>query len=290
LFPLYRLRRHIRNHASSIFSLAESYLRRAVADVSGACAALHTAVIFNGIDVQRLRDVGTTGPLVCEAKHLGEKAAGELWAVFSGSLGKTYDIRTMAAAAELLASWNRKIRIIITGAGPLAEFLRGAQQALGERRLLYLGTIGNEDLYRLYMRCDIGLCAYGAESNVAMPDKAYDYLAAGLVVVNSLKGELEGRVCDRELGIAYRAGDAASLAKALCYLADNPEMRVRMRENSYAAALEFDQARQFPKIVSLVEKVTSPKSPVTGEGVAPGPASGPNPAKAIGRVGGTPQL
>ncbi|HWK34389.1 MAG TPA: hypothetical protein VNR51_12000, partial [Hyphomicrobium sp.] len=74
----------------------------------------------------------------------------------------------------------------------------------------------------LLIAADIGLCTL---SNVplfagAVPSKLLDYLAAGLAVVAPDFDEVSGIVTGQNAGKLYRAGNAQSLARAVCEAAE----------------------------------------------------------------------
>ena len=68
----------------------------------------------------------------------------------------------------------------------------------GTQTVLYLGKLKPESLSYLYNKSDVGLSIYTEISNVEMPDKFYDYTAAGLPVINSLKKERLGNIVKRK--------------------------------------------------------------------------------------------
>jgi glycosyltransferase involved in cell wall biosynthesis len=88
-----------------------------------------------------------------------------------------------------------------------------------------------------------------------MPDKIYDYTAAGLSIVTSLKGEVSWIINDKKLGILYEAGNAEDLAEKLEYLVVNQEIRKGMAKNSYNIAMDYDCHVQYRKFVDLVDQV-----------------------------------
>lgn len=254
LSPLYMLRRHNLRRADAVVSLCRTYLD-AACEIVPRVRNGRSIVAFNGVDVSRFR-ASAAVPLDSASLRVDlEKRPGDVWAIFAGTLGNNYDVLTLLGAAELLQSRQPNIRFLIAGEGPLrpqvSELIRSRQLA----NTSYLGTVRHDDLARIYQSCDIGLSAYGPGSNVAMPDKAYDYMAAGLPIVNSLRGELETLVAERGFGIQYSAGDATSLAEALGRLAANEGLRKRMAANSSLAAMEFDTNVQYAKYAEFVERL-----------------------------------
>jgi len=84
---------------------------------------------------------------------------------------------------------------------------------------------------------------------------AYDYMAAGLPIVNSLWGEPENLLRVHQMGIQYQAGDPKSLAEALESLARDEKRRKTLALNSYNIAMQFDKHVQYQKFADLIEKL-----------------------------------
>ncbi len=181
----------------------------------------------------------------------------ETWVIYAGTLGSNYDIATIVRAARLLASRpeSKRVRMLVAGDGPLRRFLVDsiARDQLGNLR--YLGRLAPEELVRYYQVCDVGLCAYGPDSNVAMPDKGYDYMAAGLAIASSLTGEFERLLLRHSIGLHYAGGDAVSLANVLTALAQDEKSRREMGARAYELALRFDKNVQYPRFSEVVESL-----------------------------------
>jgi glycosyltransferase involved in cell wall biosynthesis len=154
-----------------------------------------------------------------------------------------------------LQAQGSRVKIWIAGEGSLRPHVVEIIETRHLTNLVYLGKLTPDELAQLYGVCDVGLCLYAPESNVAMPDKVYDYMAAGLPVVNSLQGELEVFLGTNRVGVQYRAGDPVSLASALSLLADDSGRRREMAGNSYNAAFKFDRRVQYGRFADLVEQV-----------------------------------
>lgn len=256
LYPLYVLRRHNLRQADAVASSCDTYLEVAKREAPRLQQAL-CVTIFNGIDVAAFRamnrQVGKTSAGLM--RKTGEKTSNEVWAVYAGTLGNNYDIETLLQAAVHLEQCTNQVKILIAGVGPLRERVTHFITVHRPTNLVYVGKLNPEELIELYQVCDIGLCAYGVESSVAMPNKAYDYMAVGLPIINSLRGELEKFLHDHQIGIQYRAGDPISLANALELLAKDEAKRQVMARNSYNAAMQFDRRTQYLKYVDLIEEM-----------------------------------
>ncbi len=112
-------------------------------------------------------------------------------------------------------------------------------------------------MIRLYQICDLGMCLYGANSPVAMPMKIFDYLAAGLPVINSVDGFLERLFGTRNLGMQYRAGRQCVPGRGLC----TPWVRTsgalkRMVGNARVASGPSSTVRwQYGRFIHLLERL-----------------------------------
>jgi len=249
--PMYLARKRNYSHADGLIALSQSYTDKMLAEVPRLRAA-PVATVFNGIDVEAFREAMRES---ANGLHLPNKGAGEIWAVYAGSLGENYDVSTLMEAAVLLENRGVAIRILVAGDGPRAAALQAFVRERQLGNLIYLGSVSKGCLPGLYRQCDIGISAYGPSSTVAMPDKAYDYMAAGLPMVNSLRGELAALIDARQCGLNYAAGDPLSLAATFETLATDHNLRRAMARSSFEAGNDFDRRAQYGCLPALVEKV-----------------------------------
>ena len=216
-----------------------------------------SSVIYLGVDVRGIQTGMSDGSLpevLCE----NPKVPGEVWAVYAGTLGNNYDILTILLAAEMLESKGCPVTILIAGEGPLKKEVLTAIESKNLKNLIYVGNLSAQAVTRLYAQCDIALSTYVAGSTVSMPLKAYDYMAAGLPIVNSLGRELGAIIREKKIGIQYITQDPVSLSQAIQQLAENSEMRSMMSVNAKRIAPSFDEVDQHRKFVGIVERVVKP--------------------------------
>ena len=252
LTPLYGLRRNNLRKADAVTTVCNSYLdlvRKEAPNLTNG----RSSAIYIGIDVAALRKESLENDEKGKLELKMGKGNGYIFAIYAGTLGNNYDIDTLLRAASLLAQRGSKIKILVAGEGPLSRDVMEYIKVNNLKNLSYLGKLNTEYLARLFHICDVGLCTYSVESTVAMPVKVYDYMAVGLPIVNSLKGELENFIRDKNIGVQYSAGNPVSLVDALESLARDSENRSVMAQNSYNAALEFDQHVQYQKYIEFVE-------------------------------------
>jgi glycosyltransferase involved in cell wall biosynthesis len=238
--PLYWRRRHLLRQADAIFAVTRDYL--AVAE-SIPCRIKRVAYL--GVDLAQVRHcIQNSDPAALGAQFCLGAKGDEVWAIYAGSLGPNYDLDSLLDAAGELKARSPLLRLVIAGDGSLKTHIQERIQAEHLSNVSFLGSLPVDALTQLYSLCDIALSTYVQGSTVSMPVKAYDYLAAGLPIINSLGRELGQLVDQNELGINYRPQDARELTEALERLAERPDLRQKMRQNALARAAVFDSEKQ----------------------------------------------
>jgi glycosyltransferase involved in cell wall biosynthesis len=251
--PVYAARKRTYRRLAAATALARPYLDAVFEDAPN-LVDRPNAVVYNGIDVHGFRREMAAAR--AWPARFPVKREGDIWAVFAGSLGPSYDIGTMCETARRLAAVGSNIRIVIAGDGPeKARVEAASRDDASKANIFYLGQLAPAELAALYSRCDIGLCAYSPSSNVEMPDKIYDYTAAGLPVLVSLTGEVSRIVADHGAGFPYQAGSSQDLYAKLVSLASDPAAMSLMARASHQLGLEFDQKVQYAKFLDVVNAV-----------------------------------
>lgn len=177
-------------------------------------------------------------------------------AVFSGIFGLSYDLTTVLECAELLEGRGRTdIQIVLAGDGDQMPAIRA--RAAHRKNVTLTGWLDEASLALLLSIASAGICAYGADATQTLPNKPFEYMAAGLPQVSSLSGELAELLERLQVGLSYEAGDAEALANALEELLDQPpdvadRYRARVRETF---ASQFDSAKIYPAMASFIEAV-----------------------------------
>ncbi len=203
-------------------------------------------MVYWGLEVSEIKRL-TTNTFASPLLQQLEKQENEIWVVYAGTLGPNYDIKTIVACAKLLAKTAPYIKIIVAGDGPLKHLI--------EHPLVYVGSLTSADVSLLYTKCDIALSSYVGESTVSMPIKAYDYLASGLPLVNSLGRDLGEFVTQYQVGLQYKPEEVHSMCTAVLTLANDAKLREQMRSNALALADQFDAKVQYEKVVSVAEEI-----------------------------------
>jgi glycosyltransferase involved in cell wall biosynthesis len=134
---------------------------------------------------------------------------------------------------EAFANLHRDVpwaRLLIVGDGPMREQIvadLGTSELLDATHLA--GSIPPDEVPHWLTSLQVGVAPYpDLEGFYFSPLKVFEYMAAGLPVVASRVGQLNGVIRDGVNGILCPPGDAAALAKALRRLQADPGLRRRM--------------------------------------------------------------
>jgi glycosyltransferase involved in cell wall biosynthesis len=245
--------------ADAISATSNTYLEAVagrLATLGNDAQSKPTHVCNLGAYLQEYAEPPRLSPTQIDASlEAGPDASQPVKCVYSGTLEAGQDLDTLITAARLLGSAGTAAEIHVAGTGSLEARLRGAAEGLrGPCRLIVHGLLERRDYVKLLAAADIGLVLVKPETMVALPNKACDYAAAGLAIVNSLPGELERLVSDHQAGLTYTAGDAASLARAIAAFATNRRLLDDCRQGSRRLAeAAFDREKTYLQFAKWLE-------------------------------------
>lgn len=171
----------------------------------------------------------------------------DLLAVFAGTHGMANGLEAVLnAAAELKRRERHDIKLMLIGQGKLKEALQQRATREGLDNVIFHEPVGKARLAGLMARTDIGLQIlanvpafyYGTS-----PNKFFDYIAAGLPVLNNYPGWLADQIVENECGFAVPPEDPVAFADALEKAASDRVVLKAMGQRGRALAeREFDRA------------------------------------------------
>lgn len=181
-------------------------------------------------------------------------------AVFSGAHGIANGLdAALDAAAELKKRRRNDIRFLFVGEGKLKVQLKERARAEGLDNCIFLDPIPKGRLACLLRGADVGLMLldnvpafyYGTS-----PNKFFDYIAAGLPVLNNYPGWLAELITHNKCGMAVPPESPGAFADALEQLANNSDQTREMGKNSrLLAEQEFDRRNLSEQFVRCLEEV-----------------------------------
>ena len=210
-------------------------------------------IISNGSDFNLFNDnIFPTRP-----NGIGQK---DLMAIFAGSHGEANGLESVLSAASIIKKLGRRdIKFLLIGEGKLKLKLIERTKLENLDNIIFLEPIPKIQLASLILSANVGLQIL---SNVpafyygTSPNKFFDYIAAGLPVLNNYPGWIADLIVKNKCGYIVKPGNPESFADALVHAADNPNSLKRMGINARnLAKKEFDMKILEEKFINCLEKV-----------------------------------
>ncbi|SEO25626.1 glycosyltransferase family 4 protein [Pseudomonas sp. NFACC39-1] len=184
----------------------------------------------------------------------------DLLAVFAGTHGMANGLdAVLDAAVELKRRGRDNIKLLLIGQGKLKPALQARAQREALDCVVFHAPVNKSRLAGLMASTDVGLQIL---ANVpafyvgTSPNKFFDYIAAGLPVLNNYPGWLAGMIRDNLCGYPVEPENRYAFADALEQAADDraavKEMGKRSRE---LAEREFDRELLANRFVDWLEGV-----------------------------------
>lgn len=187
----------------------------------------------------------------------------DLLAVYTGTHGVANGLSAVLDAAAVLQKRGRHdVKIALVGDGKQRAGLR--ERAAGERltNVLFIDSMSKTALAALLAGADVGmqiLANVPAFYFGTSPNKFFDYLAAGLPVLNNYPGWLAGMITADGCGFAVPPDDPEAFADALESAADHPDQLAQMAKNARTLGADrFDRSALGEQFVCWVESAAPP--------------------------------
>lgn len=215
------------------------------------------------------RDQIATIPNGCDLDIFGNKAEAwrpegiastDLMAVFAGTHGIANGLdAVLDAAAELQRRGRQDIKLLLIGQGKLKQALQTRAQREALSNVVFHDPVNKQSLAGLMAATDIGLQVltnvpafyYGTS-----PNKFFDYIAAGLPVLNNYPGWLTELIEEHQCGFAVPPDDPIAFADALEQAAaDRTALRAMGQRSLALAQSEFSREKLADQWVDWVTGV-----------------------------------
>lgn len=196
--------------------------------------------------------VETYGPQI-------RKSEGEFWVTYAGTIGTSYDIRTMVLAGkELLDRGKDQIKIKILGGGPLKEELENLAKEKNCVDVEFVGYAPYPKMAAYLAKSDILVNSFVKKAPQSIVTKIGDYLAAGKPMINTcMSPEFRQKVEKDGFGINILPEDVKILTDAILELYEDREgCRIMGEKARKIAEEQFDRPESYKKIIELIEELT----------------------------------
>jgi glycosyltransferase involved in cell wall biosynthesis len=193
-----------------------------------------------------------------ENNEMVVKLEQEFWVTYAGTIGTSYDIRTMVLAAEELGKRGRQnIKIKILGGGPMKEELEALTCDRQIYNVEFVGYAPYDKMAAYLNKSDILVNSFVRKAPQSIVTKIGDYLAAGKAMINTcMSPEFRNKVETDGFGVNIEPEDVKILADAIEDLYDNEEKRLEMGKRARKIAEEqFDRPKSYRKIEELIRNL-----------------------------------
>lgn len=233
LAPYFMASRHALTSASGLVGVSQSYLDWGLRRAGRAASALDRHFPMG------YPDFAIPDKAMREAHvywhELGIDAA-RFNVCFFGTLGRQFDIDTVARAAMQLHERGSNARFILCGHGSALDGLR--EQVARVPNVLFPGHVDASRIKALLELSAVGLAPYHDTENFQLniPNKIFEYAAGGLPVLSAVDGEVGRFLREHDIGQVYPSGDARALAQAVMAMEQQPSA---LREQGLRARALF---------------------------------------------------
>ncbi|WP_232050789.1 glycosyltransferase family 4 protein [Arabiibacter massiliensis] len=248
--PLARDAKAVYSRCSAVVGTSDEYAQRPLKD---AREGIEHVTVYVG------NELASFDAEVDEYAGSIEKPDGEFWVTYAGTIGTSYDIRTMVLAAEELKRRGRsEIKMMILGGGPLKDELEELARSL-DCRVDFLGYLPHGEMAAYLSKSDILVNSFVKKAPQSIVTKIGDYLAAAKPMINTcVSPEFKAKVEHDAFGINIEPEDPSILADAIEALEADPQLRSGMGVNArMIAETQFDRPKSYLKIEELINRLLS---------------------------------
>lgn len=196
------------------------------------------------------------------SKGATAKPAGEFWAAYIGTFGKSYDLRmAINAVSSLYAQGHTNIVFKLMGSGPEWEEIKTyAKNKPG--KFEFLGLVPYDQMCQILGASDVGLNPIVKGSVASLINKVGDYAACGLPVLNTQDcSEYQNLLLKYNAGLSSAAGDLNGLIENLKKVLDSPKLLTEMRKGVEELSVHYlSRAKSQSDILALIASIYGIKS------------------------------
>jgi len=259
-------------------TLFEEWMYREAAAISAISEKMRRRLIDRGVEARKIHFI-PTGADLGRFKVRPDRAflrqnglEGRFVAAYVGAHGRANNLDYLVEAAEHLKD-DESIRIVLIGDGSEKRRLidESRSRGLTGRPLVFLPPVARRFVPGILRACDVALMIYfcGPGMEYFMPNKLFDYLAAGLPIAINIPAESAEWVRRAGCGLVTDGADPSTLADAIRQIRRDPKAARRMGRRAGQLARErFDRADLHRRWEDLLASVARPVGGPAGRGSA----------------------
>lgn len=247
-YPLARDARETYRRCTAVVGTSDEYASRPLLDTD---EPIEHITVYVG------NEVGAFDEEARQEESAVAKPDEEFWVTYAGTIGASYDIKTMVLAADLLKkNGHGDIVFKILGGGPDKDDLEKLADAL-DCKVDFVGYMPHSVMAAYLVKSDVLVNSFVRKAPQSIVTKIGDYLAAGKPMINTcMSPEFRNKVELDGFGLNIEPEDPEILATAVLDLKRNPCLRKTMGISARnVAEAEFDRPVAYQRIVDLIDKL-----------------------------------
>ncbi|MFO7810824.1 MAG: glycosyltransferase family 4 protein [Candidatus Delongbacteria bacterium] len=212
------------------------------------------ALIPNGSDIELFKEADGS------FEHINDINKNDFLAVFTGAHGIANGLDTVLDACKILKDMNiSDIKILFVGDGNKKKDLMSRKEKEGLDNCIFIDPVPKNQIPAIVKKADLGLMIL---KNIpefyrgTSPNKFFDYLAAGIPVLNNYPGWVAEMIKDNDCGYVVEPDKPELFAQALlkAKVDKNTGSFEQKGKNAFKLAEEkFDRNILSKKFVDLIE-------------------------------------
>ncbi|WP_279006564.1 glycosyltransferase family 4 protein [Thomasclavelia cocleata] len=242
-FPLIIAENRIFEAADEIIAVSDTYLKRGLKNN----LKNNGLVVYLGTDLKEFDNTYNNSHVI--------KKDDEIWLVYVGTLGHSYNIKIVIdAISKLVLSGFNNIKFKVLGDGPLLEEFKNYSK-LKKVDVDFLGRKDYKEMITYLANADIAVNPISKGAAQSIINKHSDYAASGLPVVSTQENyEYRNLIDNYTCGFNCNVEDTAQVAEAIKKLVLDENLRNKMKIGSRKMAEElFDRNSSNARIINLIE-------------------------------------
>jgi len=247
----------------SLARMVERWVLRRVDNVLVVVEESRARLIAEGVTPERVAVVSNTPPRerIVDSEQSGRATSTALQIVYLGLMEGVRGVPVLIDAAAQLARQGVPFRLTMYGDGKDLPRFRARARALGltESVVEFRGRVPNAEAIASLPSMDVGVIPHVADESwhTTVPNKLFDYMAAGLAVVTSDARPAARIVRETGAGLVYPHTDASELARALKALADPGLRRECARRGQWAVRHTYHWERDVERLLGIVQRAAA---------------------------------
>lgn len=212
-----------------------------------------------GVPESKIAVVSNTPPRArAESTAEGRPDRGYVEVVYLGLLELPRGVGELLEATAMCLTEGAPVRLCIVGDGRDGEILRrkARELELGEN-VRFTGRLDHAEALATVRAADIGVVPHHADEawNTTIPNKLFDYMAAGLAVVSSDAAPPARVLRETGAGVVFRSGSSSSLRDAILSLTDAPTRHRMGRRGQEAIRERFNWEHETAVLLGTLSQL-----------------------------------